>query len=92
MAKVEIYTKNWCPYCAQAKAQLTDLGVLFEEINVTTNLLREREMVNRAKRTSVPQIFVGDHHIGGSDDLDATVNSGDFERLLNCSDLTALAG
>lgn len=92
MAKVEIYTKSWCPYCARAKAQLTDLGVSFEEIDVTTDSLREREMVNRAKRTSVPQIFFGDHHVGGSDDLDVFVTSVEFNRLLAGTDKTALVG
>ena len=83
MHKVEIYTKNWCPYCARAKAQLNRLGVQFREIDVTSDLVREKEMVERTRRTSVPQIFVGKHHVGGSDDLAAAVANGEFERLLD---------
>ena len=85
MQNVEIYTKNWCPYCARAKALLNRLGVPFTEIDVTHDLVREQEMVERAARTSVPQIFVGERHVGGSDDLAAAVASGEFERLLGAS-------
>ena len=77
MHNVEIYTKNWCPYCARAKALLNRLDVPFREIDVTNDLVREKEMVERAHRTSVPQVFVGEHHVGGSDDLAAAVASGD---------------
>ncbi len=91
MQPVEIYTKSWCPFCARAKAQLNRLGISFEEIDVTNDLAREKEMVERADRTSVPQIFVGKHHVGGSDDLAAAVASGEFERLLNASTETASA-
>jgi len=91
MHTVEIYTKNWCPYCARAKAQLNRLGVRFTEIDVTDDLVREKEMVERANRTSVPQIFFGEHHVGGSDDLAAVVASGEFERLLDASTQTVSA-
>ena len=82
MAKVEIYTKSWCPYCARAKADLDQKGVRYEVIDVTTDSLRELEMVNRSKRLTVPQICVDDRHIGGSDDLRAAAASGDLDRLL----------
>ena len=91
MKTVEIYTKSWCPYCARAKAQLNRLGISYEEIDVTNDLVREKEMVERAHRTSVPQIFVGKHHVGGSDDLAAAIASGEFERLLDTSAETASA-
>ena len=82
MVRTEIYTKVWCPFCSRAKALLKELGVEFREIDVTTDIEGEREMVQRSGRTSVPQIFVNDHHVGGSDDLAAAVASGDFDRLL----------
>ena len=54
MAKVEIYSKNWCPYCARAKDHLDRKGVRYEEIDVTTDSIRELEMVNRSTRHTVP--------------------------------------
>lgn len=82
MTQVEIYTKRRCPYCAIAKADLVREGVVFTEIDVTTNVLREQEMVQRAKRITVPQVFVGDYHVGGSDDLHAAIESGGFKRIV----------
>ena len=85
MANVEIYTKSWCPFCARAKANLDALGIEYTEYDVTTNRLLEGLMVDRAHRTSVPQIFINDHHLGGSDDLQAVIDSGEFERLMEGS-------
>ena len=82
MRKVEIYTKSWCPYCALAKDHLDDQGVGYEEIDVTTDSGREREMVHRSGRRTVPQIFIDDHHVGGSDDLLRVERSGQLESLL----------
>ncbi len=82
MPKVEIYTKSWCPYCARAKDQLDIKGVRYEEIDVTTDSFREMEMVNRSSRHTVPQIFIDDHHLGGSDDLLAAEASGRLDDLL----------
>lgn len=83
MAKVEIYTKNWCPFCARAKADLEQKGVNYEEIDVTTDSVRELEMVNRSRRHTVPQIFVDDYHLGGSDDLRIAEENGQLDRLLS---------
>lgn len=82
MAKVEIYTKSWCPFCARAKADLERKGVSYEEIDVTTDLVRESEMVNRSSRHTVPQIFIDDRHLGGSDDLRAAETSGQLDQML----------
>lgn len=82
MAKIEIYTKNWCPYSTLAKDLLVLKGVRFEEIDITTDSIRELEMINRSKRTSVPQIFIDDFHLGGSDDLAAAELNGSLGRLL----------
>lgn len=82
MAKVEIYTKGWCPFCGLAKRHLASKAIRFEEIDVTNDVRRESEMVNRSGRTSVPQIFVNDRHIGGSDDLQRADTSGALDALL----------
>lgn len=90
MPAIEIYTKNWCPYCARAKALLQSLGLDYREFDVTSDAILEREMVARAKRTSVPQIFVGEHHLGGSDDLAAAVAEGELDHLLSDSDVATV--
>jgi glutaredoxin 3 len=82
MPKVEIYTKSWCPYSTRAKAHLDFKGVRYEEIDVTTDPVRETEMVNRSARHTVPQIFIDDQHLGGSDDLLAAEASGRLDELL----------
>lgn len=70
MAKVEIYTSMLCGYCYRAKKLLEQKGVAFTEIDVMANPQRRAEMVERSGgRTSVPQIFIGDRHVGGCDDL-----------------------
>ena len=70
MAKVEIYSSLFCPYCARAKSLLTKKGVAFENIDVMADDKRRDEMEQRAGgRTSVPQIFINGEHIGGCDEL-----------------------
>lgn len=82
MSKVQIYTTNWCPYCNAAKALLDDKGVPYEEIDVTAADLREI-MIQRAHgRRTVPQIFIGDTHVGGYDDLSALERRGKLDPLL----------
>ncbi len=82
MNHIEIYTKNWCPYCHAAKALLNDEGLSFEEIDVTDDHGREQEMVSRSERRTVPQIFIGDVHVGGFDDLHALQVSGELDRVV----------
>jgi glutaredoxin 3 len=83
MAPVEIYTTRWCPYCLMAKALLKRKGVTFTEINVSGHQERRNEMIQRANgRTTVPQIFVGPVHVGGSDDLHALERAGKLDTLL----------
>lgn len=82
MAKVEIYTTPSCPYCHAAKALLGDKGVEFVEIDVL-DPDRRAAMTQRAYgRRTVPQIFVGDVHVGGYDDLAALDRQGKFDPLL----------
>jgi glutaredoxin 3 len=83
MAKVEIYTKSWCPYSARAKDLLDRKGVSYEEIDVTDDSFKESEMVERASRQTIPQIFIDGYHLGGSDDLRAADISGRLDLLLS---------
>lgn len=83
MAKIEIYTKAFCPYCARAKALLDSKGAAFEEFDITMGGPRRTEMLDRANgRTTVPQIFIDGAHIGGSDDLAALDREGRLDPLL----------
>jgi len=83
MAKIEIYTKAFCPYCSRAKALLDSKGVEYEEIDITMGGPRRPEMIQRASgRTTVPQIFIDGKHIGGSDDLAALDRQGGLDPLL----------
>lgn len=83
MAPVTIYTKAFCPYCARAKRLLTDKGAAFEEHDVTMGGAHKQEMLARARgRTTVPQIFIGDSHIGGCDDLLALEAAGRLDAML----------
>ncbi len=68
--KIVIYTSSLCGYCYKAKSLLITKNILFDEINVDINYEKKKEMTNRSNgRTSVPQIFFGDQHIGGCDEL-----------------------
>ena len=69
MPKIEVYCTPFCPYCVRAKKLLDSKGVEYEEIRIDQHPERQPEMVERAKRTSVPQIFIDDYHVGGCDDL-----------------------
>ena len=82
MTHIEIYTKDWCPFCHRAKALLRSQDLSFEEIDVTIDAEREQEMVLRSERRSVPQIFIGTRHIGGFDDLSALHDSGELYRII----------
>jgi glutaredoxin 3 len=83
MAKVEIYTRDWCGYCARAKRLLSERGAEFAEYNVGDDAAALQAMQTRAPgRTSVPQIFIDDRHIGGCDDLVALDGAGQLEPLL----------
>ena len=83
MPKIEIYTKAFCPYCSRAEALLRSKGVDFEEFDITMGGPKRSEMLERSNgRTTVPQIFIGDRHVGGSDDLAALDRSGELDTLL----------
>ncbi|HEU4961642.1 MAG TPA: glutaredoxin 3 [Sphingomonas sp.] len=83
MAKVEIYTKAFCPYCVRAKSLLKRKGVAFQEYDITFGGPKRGEMIARAGGGStVPQVFIDDAHIGGSDDLAALDRAGGLDPLL----------
>ena len=83
MTRVEIYTKMFCGFCYSAKRLLDAKGVAYEEFDVTMGGPKRAEMIQRANgRTSVPQIFIGDTHVGGSDDLHALEEDGRLDPLL----------
>lgn len=83
MPRVEIYTTPWCAYCIAAKRLLQRKGVSFEETDVSSDFERRQEMMQRAGgRHTVPQIFIGGRHVGGSDDLHALDRAGKLDPLL----------
>lgn len=82
MAKIEIYTTQFCGYCARAKGLLDDKGATYDEMDVMMDDKKRTEMRERAKRTSVPQIFINGRHIGGSDELAALERAGELDALL----------
>lgn len=85
MAEVLMFTTAICPYCVAAKSFLKQRGVSWTEVRVDIDMARRQEMMQRAKRTSVPQIFIGDTHVGGFDELVALDRAGGLKPLLECS-------
>jgi len=79
---VTVYMTDWCPYCQRAIELLTNKNLTFTRINVDQDAKFRQEMIARAGRRTVPQIFIGDKHIGGCDDLFALDGSGELERLI----------
>ncbi len=83
MSNIDIYSSMFCPFCHRAKALLTAKGAEFNEIDVDMDPNARLEMLSRANGgRTVPQIFIGDHHVGGSDDLAALERSGELDALL----------
>ena len=82
MAQVKMYTSNHCPYCTRAKALLQKRGAQIEEIIVDGRPDVRSHMTSLTGRTSVPQIFIGDTHVGGCDDLHALDARGGLEPML----------
>jgi glutaredoxin 3 len=80
--RVVVYKTGWCPYCQRALGLLAKKGAAIEEIDVEDDAKFREEMMARSGRRSVPQIFIGDHHVGGCDDLFALDGSGELDRML----------
>ena len=83
--KIEIYTWSRCPFCIRAKSLLDRKGVEYTEYCIDGDEVARSEMAERAGRRSLPQIFVDDHHIGGSDDIHALDRKGELDSLLKAA-------
>jgi glutaredoxin 3 len=82
MPAVRVYSTLFCPYCVMAKRLLDTKGVRYEEIRVDEDPTLREEMMRTSGRRTVPQIFVGDTHVGGFDDLSALERAGKLDPLL----------
>lgn len=85
MPDVVMYSTGFCPYCVRARMLLERKGVAFTEIRVDLQPQQRAEMIQRSGRTSVPQIFIGDVHVGGCDDMYALENQGRLDPLLTAN-------
>ncbi|HXT79083.1 MAG TPA: glutaredoxin 3 [Acetobacteraceae bacterium] len=82
MPELVVYTQPWCPFCERAVHILTTKGAVFREIDAPRGSAARAEAIRRSGRTTVPQIFIGDRHIGGCDDLVALDRAGKLDPLL----------
>ncbi|MEE4173746.1 MAG: glutaredoxin 3 [Xanthomonadales bacterium] len=89
MATIEIYTNGWCPFCTRAKRLLDKRGLEYREYPIDQEPERRAEMIQRSGRLTVPQIFIGETHVGGSDDLARLHGNGELDRLLEQSGRSA---
>lgn len=80
--QVIVYTTAICPYCVRAKDLLKRRHIEFEEVRIDLDQKRMREMLDRSQRRTVPQIFIGDHHVGGFDELAELDAFGELDELL----------
>ena len=83
MKPVVIYTTQWCPYCVRAKRLLQRKKVAYQEIDVGGDDEARIKLTERTGRRTVPQIFIGERHVGGSDDLHALEESGELDEILH---------
>lgn len=81
-AQVTMYATDWCPFCVRAEKLLVSKGANVKKINVEEQPDRRAEMVEMTGRRTVPQIFIGDRHVGGHDDLVALERVGDLDAIL----------
>ena len=82
MAKIEVYSKEWCPYCTKAKALLRSKQLEYEEHDITSDAKGEQDMIARSRRRTVPQVFIDEQSVGGYDDLAQLNATGELDRLL----------
>jgi glutaredoxin 3 len=80
--KVVMYATSWCPYCARARGLLEEKGVAFEEIDIDAVPPARAEMIKKSGQGTVPQIFIGDTHVGGCDELYALESAGNLDSML----------
>jgi glutaredoxin 3 len=79
---IVMYVTGWCPYCQRVRGLLAKKGLEFTEIDVDEDGKLRQEMIARSGRRTVPQIFIGDKHVGGCDDLLSLDGSGELDRLI----------
>jgi glutaredoxin 3 len=77
-----MYTTKWCPFCVMAKRLLAAKGVSVEEVAVDTDPTRRLEMMQRTGRRTVPQIFIGERHVGGFEEIAEMDHKGELDPLL----------
>jgi len=81
--KIIIYSGETCPHCSAAKALLTSKNVEYEEIDIWKDPAKAKEMLQKTNGArTIPQIFIGDHHVGGNDQLQEANRSGELDKLL----------
>lgn len=85
MAQITIYTTKVCPYCVRAKQLLERKGVEYTEINAEDEAVREAMITKAGGQRTVPQIFINNHHVGGSDDLYALDKAGKLDSMLSAA-------
>jgi glutaredoxin 3 len=85
MPQVTIYTKPYCPYCVRAVSLLEKKGIAFTEVDAAFDSAKRQEMMQRSGRATFPQIFIGDRHIGGCDDMLALERDGKLDPLLKAA-------
>ena len=82
-AEIQIYVSQYCPYCTRAKGLLNAKGVAYDEVDIDAEPLRRSEMIEKSQGiTSVPQIFIGQQHVGGCDEMFALENQNKLDELL----------
>ena len=81
-AEVLMYSAGWCPYCARARSLLERKGISFREIDIETDAELRAEMIARSGRRSVPQIFIGERHVGGFEELYQLERAGELDGLM----------
>lgn len=82
MPAITIYTTNYCPYCVRAKDLLKRKGAAYTEINAEDDAVRDAMIAKAGGRRTVPQIFIGDTHVGGCDDLYALDKAGKLDAMI----------
>jgi glutaredoxin 3 len=82
VSKILMYTTRWCPFCVMAKRLFAAKGVAVEEVPVDSDPARRQEMMTRTGRRTVPQIFIGERHVGGFEEVAALEHKGELDPLL----------
>jgi glutaredoxin 3 len=83
---ITIYTRAFCSYCARAVSLLDSKGVAYTEIDAGSDLAQKREMIQKSGRSTFPQVFIGERHVGGCDDLMALDARGELDGLLTAAE------